>query len=200
MLSVFILIKLYLYINKNGMLKLKDLLNEAYGSQKLSADLEGWAKKQGVNFKKLSTDKKPGNYGGSTSNTFYQIGDKFALVRYVTVGGAPRLNELSFFLIDKPDMTAKVLGSAKFVEEFYDIESVLKRAGIVGGKEATNWDKPKIEKLIKDLSKDKKYNKFSDDQAFEMAQSILRDNEGLEAAIEKVYRVRDAAGWLANKI
>ena len=182
------------------MLKLKDLLNEAYGSQKLTADLEGWAKKQGVNFKKLSTDKKPGNYGGSTSNTFYQIGDKFALVRYVTVGGAPRLNELSFFLIDKPDMTAKVFGSAKFVEDFGEINSILKRAGITGGKEATNWDKSKIEKLIKDLSKDKKYNKFNDNQAADMAQSILDDNEGLEAAIQKVYRIKDAAGWLADKI
>ena len=58
----------------------------------------------------------------------------------------------------------------------------------------------KIEKLIKDLAKDKKYNKFNDNQAADMAQSILDDNEGLEAGIEKVYRVRDAAGWLADKI
>lgn len=181
-------------------MKLKDLLNEAYGSQKLTVDLQNWATAAGVNFKKLSMDKKPGNYGGSTTNTFYQIGDKFALVRYVTVGGAPRLNELSFFLIDKPDMSAKVLGSAKFVEEFYDIESVLKRVGVTAGKETSVWDKNKIDSLIRDLAKDKRYNNFTDDQAFEMAQSILADNEGLAAAIQQIYKVTDPTGWLANRI
>jgi len=33
-----------------------------------------------------------------------------------------------------------------------------------------------------------------------MAQSVLDDNKGLEQAIQKIYRVRDAAGWLADKL
>ena len=181
-------------------MKIRIIKEAKYGVIALGQDLEAFANKNSLNFKKLSSEKKPAGYGGSSSNIFYQIGDKFALVRYITVPGAPRLNELSFFLIDKPDMSAKVLGSSQFVEDFYEIESVLKRAGITGGKEVTSWDKNKIDKLIKDLSKDKNYNNFSGDQAFDMAQSILDDNEGLENAIKMNYGIEDVVGWLANKI
>jgi hypothetical protein len=187
------------------MIKLKSLLKEAllkeaYGVNKLAADLEAWAKKEGVNFKKVSSEKKPGNYGSTVTNTFYQIGDKFCLVRTETVTGAPRLNQLIFHITDKPDMTAKSLGGSNYVSDFSDITSILKKANIVGGKEVTHWDKNKIEKFVKDLGRDKKYNKFNDDQAFEMAQSILDDNEGLEKGIKTNYRVTDAAGWLADKM
>ena len=182
------------------MIRLKDLLNEAYGVNKLTADLEGWAKKEGVNFKKVSSEKKPGNYGATVTNTFYQIGDKFALVRTDTVAGAPRLNQLMFHVTDKPDMTAKSLGGANYVGDFSDVTDVLKKAKIVGGKEMETWDKAKVDKFVKDLGRDKKYNKFSDDQAFEMAQSVLDDNAGLEKAIQTIYKVKDAAGWLADKM
>jgi len=182
------------------MIRLKDLLNEAYGVNKLTADLEDWAKKNALNFKKLSSEKKPGAYGSTITNTFYQIGDKFALVRTDTVAGAPRLNQLMFHVTDKPDMTAKSLGGSNYVGDFSDVTEVLRKAKIVGGKEMETWDKAKVEKFVKDLGRDKKYNKFSDDQAFEMAQSVLDDNAGLEKAIQSIYKVRDAAGWLADKM
>jgi hypothetical protein len=182
------------------MIRLKDLLNEGYGVQKLAADLEDWANKAGLNFKKLSSEKKPGSYGSTISNTFYQIGDKYCLVRYETVAGAPRLNQLMFHVTDKPDMSAKTLGGSNYVGDFGDVTSVLKKVNIVGGKEMETWDKSKVDKFVKDLGRDKKYNKFSDDQAFEMAQSVLDDNAGLETAIKNIYKVRDAAGWLANKM
>ena len=182
------------------MIRLKDLLNEAYGVNKLVADLDAWAKKEGVNFKKVSSEKKPGNYGATVTNTFYQIGDKFCLVRTETVTGAPRLNQLMFHVTDKPDMSAKTLGGSNYVGDFGDITDVLKKAKIVGGKEMETWDKSKVDKFVKDLGRDKKYNKFSDDQSFEMAQSVLDDNAGLEKAIQSIYKVRDAAGWLADKM
>jgi len=182
------------------MIRLKELLNEGYGVQKLAADLDAWAKKEGVNFKKVSSEKKPGNYGATVTNTFYQIGDKFCLVRTETVAGAPRLNQLMFHVTDKPDMAAKSLAGSNYVGDFGDITDVLEKAKIVGGKEMETWNKAKVEKFVKDLGRDKKYNKFSDDQAFEMAQSVLDDNAGLETAIKNIYKVRDAAGWLANKM
>jgi len=182
------------------MIKLKSLLKEAYGVNKLAADLEAWAKKEGVNFKKVSSEKKPGNYGSTVTNTFYQIGDKFCLVRTETVTGAPRLNQLIFHITDKPDMTAKSLGGSNYVEEFSSITDVLQKAKIVGGKEMETWDKAKVDKLVKDLGRDKKYNKFDDSQASEMAQSVLDDNAGLETAIKNIYKVRDADGWLAHKM
>ena len=183
------------------MIRLKDLLNEAYGVNKLAADLEGWAKKNALNFKKLSSEKKPGAYGSTVTNTFYQIGDKFALVRTDTVAGAPQLNQLMFHITDRPDMTAKSLGGANYVGDFSDVTDVLNKAKIVGGaKEVETWNKAKVDKLVKDLGRDKKYNKFSDTQAGEMAQSVLDDNAGLEKAIQTIYKVRDAAGWLADKM
>ncbi|CAB4142253.1 hypothetical protein UFOVP449_10 [uncultured Caudovirales phage] len=182
------------------MIKLKHLLNEAYGGNKLVADLEAWAKKNGVNFKKLSAEKQSGAYGGTTTNTFYQIGDKFCLIRYETVGGAPRLNQLKFHIVDKPNMNAKSLGGINFVGDFSDVTSILNKAGIKGGKEVQSWNKQTVEKLLKDLQKDSKYRNANDAEAFDLAKGILDDNEGLEKAIEQIYKVRDAQGWLANKI
>jgi hypothetical protein len=176
------------YLLKTLMIKLTNLVNEAYGSTKLSADIENWANSKGLNFKKLSAKKSPGNYGASISNTFLQVGDKYVLVRYETVPGAPRLNQLRFFILDKPDLSAKVLASADYVEDFGYVQSALEKAISASGK------------VIRDLSKDKKYNKFSDAQAGDMAQSILDDNEGLERAIQQIYKVSDAAGWLADRL
>jgi hypothetical protein len=189
------------YLLKTLMIKLTNLVNEAYGSTKLSADIENWANSKGLNFKKLSAKKSPGNYGASISNTFLQVGDKYVLVRYETVPGAPRLNQLRFFILDKPDLSAKVLASADYVEDFGYVQSALEKAISASGKEAENWNvKSKLDKFIRDLSKDKKYNKFSDAQAGDMAQSILDDNEGLERAIQQIYKVSDAAGWLADRL
>jgi len=187
-------------IKKTEMIRLKDLLTEGYNMTKLGADLESWAKKTGLNFKKVSSEKKPGPYGSSISNTFYQVGDKFAIVRYETVTGAPRLNQLKFAVLDKPNTSAKVLSAVNYVDDFGYVEQALEKAGIKGGKEVTKWTKGTIDKFVKDLDKDKKYNKFTDAQAGDMAQSVLDDNEGLEQAIKSIYRVRDAAGWLADKM
>lgn len=182
------------------MIRLKSLLKEAYGSTKLAADLESWAKKNGLNFKKVSVKKQPGPYGATISNTFYQVGDKFALIRYETVAGAPRLNQLRFFITDTPDLSGKAFAKVDFIDDFGYVQNALEKAGLKGGKEMENWNKSKLDKFVKDLGKDKRYNKFSDAQAADMAQSVLDDNEGLEKAIQQIYRVRDAAGWLANKM
>lgn len=183
------------------MIRLKDLLNEAYGQMKLAADLEAWAKKAGVNFKKLNSQKKPAQYGGSISDTFYQIGDKFILIRYTTVPGAPRLNELKMWILDKPDTSAKVLAGFSYIEDFSNNITLNLQKLVTGkGKEATKWNKQSVEKLLKDLQKDKQYRNASDAEAFDIANSILDDSEGLEKAIQQIYKVRDVQGWLADKI
>jgi hypothetical protein len=57
--------------------------------------------------------------------------------------------------------------------------------------------KKEIEKLIRELVSDGRHN---DDEAFDIADGILFDEEGLKAGIKKHYSVRDPQGWLANKI
>lgn len=183
------------------MIKLKQLLNEAYGQKKLAADLEAWAKKAGVNFKKLSSKKKDDKFGGTTTDTFYQIGDKYILIRYTTTPGAPSLNELKMWILDKPDTSGKVLAGFPYISDFRrDIPVNLEKMVSAGGKEAETWNKQKIEKLLKDLQKDRQYRNMSDAEAFDVANSILDDNEGLEKAVQQIYKVRDVQGWLANKI
>jgi hypothetical protein len=182
-------------------MKLMNILKEIYGMTKLSADLESWAVKNGLNFKKVSSEKKPGQYGSSISNNFYQIGDKFALIRYETVTGAPRLNQLRFFVLDAPNTQAKVLSGINYVEDFSEIQQALEKVSLKGGaKTQKTWTKGEINSLIRDLVSDKRYNKFTDDQAFEMAQSILADQSGLEDAIKNAYGVTDAVGWLADRL
>ena len=63
------------------------------------------------------------------------------------------------------------------------------------------WNKQQIDQLLKDLQASKaEMGSMSDAEAFEMAQSMLDDEEGLEQGIKQVYKVTDAAGWLANKM
>ena len=63
--------------------------------------------------------------------------------------------------------------------------------------EAKVMSKKRIEKLIKDLVSD---GRHGDDEAFDIADGILYDEEGLEFGIMKHYGVKDPQGWLANKI
>ena len=72
----------------------------------------------------------------------------------------------------------------------------LQREKLINGK--MQWDiKEDIEKLVKDLVSD---GRHGDDEAFDIADGILYDEEGLEAGIRKHYGIRDPQGWLANKI
>lgn len=57
--------------------------------------------------------------------------------------------------------------------------------------------KSQIDKLVKELVSD---GRVSDDEAFDIADGILFDEEGLAEGIKKHYGASDAQGWLANKI
>ena len=57
--------------------------------------------------------------------------------------------------------------------------------------------KKQIVELVNDLTSD---GRHGDDAAFDIAEGILFDEVGLEAGIKKHFGVRDAQGWLANKI
>jgi hypothetical protein len=57
--------------------------------------------------------------------------------------------------------------------------------------------KKDIEKLVKELVSD---GRHGDAEAFDIADGILYDDEGLESGIKKHFGASDAQGWLANKI
>lgn len=57
--------------------------------------------------------------------------------------------------------------------------------------------KKDIQKLVKGLSG---ANSVGDDEAFDIADGLLFDEEGLEAGIKKHFKASDAQGWLANQI
>ena len=63
--------------------------------------------------------------------------------------------------------------------------------------EAKVMSKKDIQKLVKDLVSD---GRHGDDAAFDIADGILYDEEGLEAGIRKHFGVRDPQGWLADRI
>jgi hypothetical protein len=63
--------------------------------------------------------------------------------------------------------------------------------------EAKVMSKKDIDKLVKELVAD---GRHGDDAAFDIADGILFDEEGLEAGIKKHYRVSDVQGWLADRI
>ena len=61
----------------------------------------------------------------------------------------------------------------------------------------TIMTKESIDKLVKELVSD---GRHPDDQAYDIAQGILFDEEGLEAGIIKHFRVADPIGWLTDRI
>ena len=63
--------------------------------------------------------------------------------------------------------------------------------------EAKVMSKKDIQKLVKDLVAD---GRHGDDAAFDIADGILYDEEGLEAGIRKHFGIKDPQGWLADRI
>lgn len=57
--------------------------------------------------------------------------------------------------------------------------------------------KEQILELVKELTTD---SPIGDMEAFDIADGILFDEDGLEEGIKKHFKVSDAQGWLANKI
>ena len=62
--------------------------------------------------------------------------------------------------------------------------------------EGKSWDKAKVLQFAKDLVEDGRHG----EQAYDIAGSVLDDEEGLKDAIVKYIGASDALGWLANKI
>lgn len=180
-------------------IKLKSLLSEAYGVQKATKAIEDFAKKNSLVFKKVNQVKRPGAYGGGTVYTFYQLGDKYIVTIYKQVPGAPRLNSVGVYIVDHPAIDSKGSGMPD-VGADYEVEDFLKKQSFGNAEEKNTWSKAKVDKFVKDLSADKSYNSFTDDQAWDMAQSILHNEEGLESAIKQHYRVTDVVGWLADRL
>jgi hypothetical protein len=177
-----------------------------FGVQALGELLEGYAKEKGITFSKHDYMKQPGNYGGSTTYTFYQMGNKYGVVRYTTVPGAPRLNNLTFFVTEKPELTEKALAGVQMIDSAYEVRDVLdrvefKQAEATQPTEKTKkWTKAQIDKFVNSVRGDLRGEGMSDDQAYDMAKNILYNENGLEDSIKKELKVTDVVGWLADKI
>ena len=65
-----------------------------------------------------------------------------------------------------------------------------------------NWTKELIKKELNTLRQDCKENgeEFSDDMAFDIADSFLDDQKGLKEAIVKHLKITDVQGYVANYI
>ena len=57
--------------------------------------------------------------------------------------------------------------------------------------------KKQINDLVTELTFD---SPIGDDEAFDIADSILFEEDGLEEGIKKHFNIVDVQGWLANKI
>jgi len=62
--------------------------------------------------------------------------------------------------------------------------------------EGKSWDKAKVLQFAKDLVEDGRHG----EQAYDIAGSVLDDEDGLKDAIVTYIGASDALGWLANKI
>lgn len=58
-------------------------------------------------------------------------------------------------------------------------------------------NKKQINELVNELTLD---GPIGDTEAFDIAECILYDENGLEEGIKKHFGVKDAQGWLANQI
>jgi len=64
-------------------------------------------------------------------------------------------------------------------------------------KQTDMMNKKQIEKLVNELTSD---GPIGNAEAFDIADCILYDEDGLKEGIQKHFGASDAQGWLANKI
>jgi len=57
--------------------------------------------------------------------------------------------------------------------------------------------KSQLDGIVRELTID---GRHSDDEAFDIADGVLFDEDGMSEAITKHYKATDAQGWLANQI
>lgn len=69
------------------------------------------------------------------------------------------------------------------------------------GTTASSWTKAQLDKELKELSDGARdAGDIDDSMAFDIANSWLMDNPGVEVAIKKYYGASDAQGFVANRI
>ena len=56
---------------------------------------------QFLTFSKIKVESNKDAWGGGTTYTFYQMGDKVVIVRYNKVAGAPRMNSVAVFVVEE---------------------------------------------------------------------------------------------------
>lgn len=109
----------------------EQFLNEGFGVQAIEKSLQSYAESKKLTFKKLDTIIKKGNYGSSTSFTSFQFGNKFVVVKYEKVAGAPRFNSVKVFITEAQGLDAKSMGAIEPYTEgdltYFLINILLKR-------------------------------------------------------------------------
>ena len=183
-------------------------LNEAYGVQAIDKSLKTYADSNSLIFKKINSETKQGSYGSNTTFNIYQLGSKFIVTKYEKVAGAPRFNSVKVFITESSTLDGKAIAANEPYDES-ELKSFLGKHDFKGGAEvestkdtAAGWSKEKLTKELKELKAGAKdAGDITDDMAFDIADSWLADNPGIETAIKKHFPgVSDFQGFVANWI
>lgn len=194
-------------------------LNEVYYNKDWSITnvltwLKEFATSKNVEAKLITKEKKPTGYGGSMTLYDFKIGNLKVVVVDDKVAGAPRLNEIRVIIGKEiPGEKWKVTGVA-LTSMSGGKETVIKNlesrfvAGDstgskpAGGEKAAAWTQEKLKKELASLQQGaKEAGDIDDAAAWDIADSWLADNPGVETAIKKYYpKVSDFKGFVANYI
>ena len=149
-------------------------------------------------------DAKENVFGTKSTTDKFTLGDVKIITRDTKVPGMGK-DHAEVWVLDKDDPTKgrrfHGMGAYIGLKDY-----ITQQVGDTGGAPVSQedgpiqWTKGKLDNLIADLQKDREINNFTDDQAFDMAGSILDEEEGLEAFVRRALGIKDVVGWLANQI
>lgn len=182
-------------------------LNESrrYSIKKIVDDkLEPLANKLNLPLVKGKRKVEPHGYGAKRTDQTYRIGDISILIVDIKVPGMGADNP-DIFVLDSNDPTkgVKVRGwSYDNLEELVlkEMEEVNEKP--MGPHAPSPWNEKKLQELINDLRSDMSSEGIGDNEAFDIADSILKEPEfeGLAEYLEKTRNITEPLGWLADRI
>jgi hypothetical protein len=176
----------------------KIILKEASGIKAAKEIIDSAASQLGTTTQQIS--KVPIISRGYPAGNMYKltVGDVQVVIKDNKVAGAPRLNDVEVFVLSEPGATTGRRFSSD--SDFSGLsQAIIEKSKVVAptlqSKEPIKWTSDKLNELLKSLGGEK----TTENEAFELADNILREYPGLEEYVKKNYRVRDVQGWLANQ-
>jgi len=87
------------------------------------------------------------------------------------------------------------------MKHIHTFESFLNEGTVNEGTTASSWSKAQLDKELKELAVGvRDAGDIDDSMAFDIADTWLMDNPGVEVVIKRYYGASDAQGFVANKI